>query len=93
MPGILLMAAQIGRTRKNRAEAARRMGALHDAVTRRGYAMLYLASDTDGAAVEDVERERRGIVLRIRAPRERDAYVAHMLALLTAIGAPGDVRE
>ena len=74
MPGILLMAAQIGRTRKNRAEAARRMGALHDAVTRRGYAMLYLASDTDGAAVEDVERERRGIVLRIRAPRERDAY-------------------
>jgi pimeloyl-ACP methyl ester carboxylesterase len=27
------------------------------------------------------------------APRERDAYVAHMLALLTAIGAPGDMLD
>lgn len=27
------------------------------------------------------------------APRERDAYVEHMLALLTAIGAPGDVLD
>lgn len=27
------------------------------------------------------------------APRERDAYVAHMLALLTAIGAPGDLLD
>ncbi|HEX4807215.1 MAG TPA: alpha/beta fold hydrolase [Conexibacter sp.] len=27
------------------------------------------------------------------APRERDAYVEHMLAVLTAIGAPGDVLD
>ena len=27
------------------------------------------------------------------APHEREAYVAHMLALLTAIGAPGDVLD
>ncbi len=32
-------------------------------------------------------------VLLKPAPRERDAYVEHMLGVLTAIGAPGDVLD
>lgn len=48
---------------------------------------------TTGSRLVGQPRPRVYPALFKPAPRERDAYVEHMLALLTSIGAPGDVLD
>src|SRR5687768_14375421 len=73
MTNILLMASQTGEL-PNRRETARRMAGLYDEVTLRGHSMTYLASNSDGAAVDEIAKNRPGSVLRIRVPSDDRAY-------------------